>query len=453
MAYNDEALKAKLSTLNETQESIVSVSQWITFHRRHADRIAQVWHARLREVPPPKRLNFIYLVNDIVQNAKARRRPEFPNSFSPIIAEAVQQAYRSSTPEIQGKIRRVVDVWKSRGVFEESILQAIQARIDDVDKSKATSGKKTLMGNSLFSSSSSTGMPKELESLGPLQTAVTKADFTTKPLVDTANSEHTKINDPNASRPSPPVYAASLSSLIKKLASAEAGLNESIAARKALLADLRRLTEASEAALNKDESQLADFTSKRTTAETNKRDVEDSIIRGLAATPQEDEEHELSNDNRPDVEELTPEPEDQPHIPKQDSTPPRNTNLQGILAGFGSSTDSTPTIPISPPLNYSATAIPSTTNGTGPSSSKKRKLSHDQYTLTNEASVPDLGEMGVTGFDGTNETPQYAPSYHYSATNYMPMMGSATPDPQHTSTLEQDVDALISSSIPGGSTG
>ena len=33
MAFTDEALKAKLSTLNESQDSIVSVSQWIMFHR------------------------------------------------------------------------------------------------------------------------------------------------------------------------------------------------------------------------------------------------------------------------------------------------------------------------------------------------------------------------------------------------------------------------------------
>jgi regulator of Ty1 transposition protein 103 len=33
MSYTDEALKAKLSTLNETQDSIVSVSQWIMFYK------------------------------------------------------------------------------------------------------------------------------------------------------------------------------------------------------------------------------------------------------------------------------------------------------------------------------------------------------------------------------------------------------------------------------------
>lgn len=33
MAYNDDAVLAKLSSLSETQDSIVSVAQWIMFYR------------------------------------------------------------------------------------------------------------------------------------------------------------------------------------------------------------------------------------------------------------------------------------------------------------------------------------------------------------------------------------------------------------------------------------
>lgn len=33
MAYADDAVRAKLSALNETQDSIVSVAQWVMFHR------------------------------------------------------------------------------------------------------------------------------------------------------------------------------------------------------------------------------------------------------------------------------------------------------------------------------------------------------------------------------------------------------------------------------------
>jgi len=33
MSYTDDAVKAKLSALNESQEAIVTVAQWIMFHR------------------------------------------------------------------------------------------------------------------------------------------------------------------------------------------------------------------------------------------------------------------------------------------------------------------------------------------------------------------------------------------------------------------------------------
>lgn len=39
MAYSDDAVKAKLGALNETQDSIVTVAQWIMFHRYIYDRL------------------------------------------------------------------------------------------------------------------------------------------------------------------------------------------------------------------------------------------------------------------------------------------------------------------------------------------------------------------------------------------------------------------------------
>ena len=82
MAYTDDSVKAKLSALNETQESIVTVAQWIMFHRywyplqmglymltametrrRHADRTAQLWLQKIKDSAQGKRLNLIYLAN------------------------------------------------------------------------------------------------------------------------------------------------------------------------------------------------------------------------------------------------------------------------------------------------------------------------------------------------------------------------------------------------------
>lgn len=63
MAFTDDAVRSKLSALNETQEAIVTVAQWIMFHRRHAERTAQIWMQRLKESVPSKKLNLIYLAN------------------------------------------------------------------------------------------------------------------------------------------------------------------------------------------------------------------------------------------------------------------------------------------------------------------------------------------------------------------------------------------------------
>ncbi|KAJ9607199.1 hypothetical protein H2200_008271 [Cladophialophora chaetospira] len=454
MSFSDEALKAKLSTLNETQDSIVSVSQWIMFHKRHADRIANYWLTRLRDSPPPKRLNFIYLVNDIVQNARARKRAEFPDAFSPLMAEAIQTAYRSSSPEIQGKIRRVVEVWRTRNVFELPILEAIEARMDETDKAKGGGGKKkTLMGQSLFGSSSTTGggsMPKELETLAPLQIEVTKQTITARPAIDTAQNEYTKLNDPEAVLPSPPVHAARLSSLIKSLAAAESAVSTSIKARKALIADLERVLEINKSALAKDDETYLTLESRKASTEAKKREVEDAIIRGLtsaeapstAAVPGANADSTasavpsgLENDETahqtsaagnflsgsPEIEQLTddegdfttsgifdqdpapsapvPAPTSAPApTPLPTSPPTRNPALAAALAEFSAS--GSPGLVPGLEQDYSA-FLPGSAPGTKRSNdnmrsngllgAKRRKTSHG----AEDEQVPDLGAMGM----------------------------------------------------------
>lgn len=404
------------------------------FHRRHAERIASYWLTRLRDSPPPKRLNFIYLVNDIVQNARARKRAEFPDAFAPLMAEAIQTAYRSSPPEIQSKIRRVVEVWRLRNVFEIPILEAIEARTNEIDKSKGSSAKKTLMGQSLFNSTSSTGMPKELESLAPLQIAVTKETISARPAIDTAQSEFVKLNDPSAALPSPPVHAARLSSLIKSLAAAESSVSASIKARKALVADLERILEINKGALAKDEETYLELTSRKTSTDAKKREVEDGIIRGLSSVegPIEtavpgvgvigDEilspglDNVASADNgfsRPEIEEFTPERDlgddhgfvgynpSEPLPPPTQTQTPDNPAVAAALAGFVSpppATDYSPTQPrISPGIsgygsNVSRVRSFSGSGGLNGLSAKRRKLSHGEDEM-----VPDLGEMGMEG--------------------------------------------------------
>ena len=67
---------------------------------------------------------------EVAQQSKARRKDDFLVAFSPVIAEATACAYRGATHEVQQKLRRVVEVWRARQIFELPIQDAIETRLD-----------------------------------------------------------------------------------------------------------------------------------------------------------------------------------------------------------------------------------------------------------------------------------------------------------------------------------
>ena len=66
---------------------------------------------------------------EVTQQSKARHKDDFLHAFAPVIAEACAVAYKGTSADVQAKLRRVIDVWKERGVFEPAIQQAVEARL------------------------------------------------------------------------------------------------------------------------------------------------------------------------------------------------------------------------------------------------------------------------------------------------------------------------------------
>lgn len=286
MSYSDEAVKAKLSSLNESQDSIVTVAQWIMFHRRHAAITASLWQSRLLSSPSPsKRLNLIYLANEVVQQSRARGKLEFLNAFEPLIADATVAAYDKSSMEVQGKLRRVAEVWRQRNIFAVPVLDALEGRLTEMDKargggSNGAAGGKGRLGGSLFGGSGS--VPSELDGVSKAFTALGKAEASARSAVATAGSEYDKSSDPTVPVPSPPVHAARLSALVRSLAAAQGAVESSIQTRKEVLAGLEKLLETHHAKLAEDEITAADMAAKKEAMENKKREVEDGIMRGLS---------------------------------------------------------------------------------------------------------------------------------------------------------------------------
>ncbi|KAK5109857.1 hypothetical protein LTR62_006464 [Meristemomyces frigidus] len=321
MAYTTDAVRAKLSTLSETQDSIVSTAQWLLFHRRQADRTAQAWLSILQaHKDVSKRLNLIYLVNEVVQQSRARGKQDFLLAFEPIVAEGTASAYKGANESAQGKIRRVVEVWRQRQVFTPAILDAVEARLGEVDRGRsAKSGGK--LGGSLFWGGSGGNMPVELEGVGKCQAAVTKADVVKGPAVDAAEKEYSKMTVPGATLPTPPVHAARLAAVVRVLATAQNAVEASMSARKELLAGLEKLFAAAHAKLAEDETTATVLSARKETIEVQKKEVEDGIMRGLSnppspvnATPTSGMLHPSEGVNgdaeRPETEGFTPPPPD-----------------------------------------------------------------------------------------------------------------------------------------------
>jgi regulator of Ty1 transposition protein 103 len=66
---------------------------------------------------------------EVTQQSKARHKEDFLNAFSPFIADATSVAYKGAPVDVQGKLRRVVDVWKERSIFDKEVLQDLDARL------------------------------------------------------------------------------------------------------------------------------------------------------------------------------------------------------------------------------------------------------------------------------------------------------------------------------------
>lgn len=179
----------------------------------------------------------------------------------------------------------------------------------DIDRSRTT--RKPALGGSLFSSNST---PPELKPVEPLATAVQKAELNAKPAIATANQDYEKLTNPNNPIPTPPVHAAGLAALVKKLAVAESAVADGIKARQALIAGLEKLLDTNKAKLGQEEVQLADLTTRKEAIDSRKREVETAIMNGMSAA----DTNKISaaplpglvqqSHERPDVEELTPPP-------------------------------------------------------------------------------------------------------------------------------------------------
>lgn len=123
-------LVKKLAELNNTQQSIQTLSLWLIHHRKHAQSIVKIWQRELVKARPSKKLTIIYLANDVIQNSK-KKGPEFTKHFESVLPDAFANAAKNSEDKkTHQSLERVVTIWKERGVYDKHFIKKLKHSLD-----------------------------------------------------------------------------------------------------------------------------------------------------------------------------------------------------------------------------------------------------------------------------------------------------------------------------------
>ncbi|CAO1358078.1 unnamed protein product [Diamesa serratosioi] len=136
-AFTESALIKKLGDLNTSSQSIQTLSLWLIHHRKHHSTIVKIWFKELQKVLPNRKLVFMYLANDVIQNSK-KKGPEFSSSFSTLLTKAFKDiSQRCEDDKTFTSLTRILKIWDERGVYESDKIKEF---VTNLKKSSTNAG-------------------------------------------------------------------------------------------------------------------------------------------------------------------------------------------------------------------------------------------------------------------------------------------------------------------------
>ena len=130
-SFSESAFTKKLSELNNSQQSIQTLSLWVIHHRKHAKTIVQVWQTELIKAKTKKKLTFLYLANDVIQNSR-KKGQEFTKAFGGVLITAFTHVAKHSDEKTKNSIGRMLDIWVERNIYDAEYVAQIRQSISKV---------------------------------------------------------------------------------------------------------------------------------------------------------------------------------------------------------------------------------------------------------------------------------------------------------------------------------
>lgn len=223
MSFSANSLIRKLDDLQETQDSIVSISNWILFHQKHIKQITEIWLDYImnhKQSDSKKKLSLLYLCNDVVQQARSKRKQQFLDEFINVLPRALPMVYQSVDSSIKPKIERLLGVWQQRKIYSPQEIDTLKQTMKKKKTNNPDSSKEKTTSTSTpaaLGSSSSSSIAPELKHINELFTHLNKlTEISQTNLSQFGNQSKTYLpDDPLQSEnlPSPETYISKLNSL------------------------------------------------------------------------------------------------------------------------------------------------------------------------------------------------------------------------------------------------
>lgn len=142
-SFSESALEKKLTELSSSQQSVQTLSLWIIHHRKHSGLIVKVWHRELRKAKSSRKLTFLYLANDVIQNSK-KKGPEFAKDFETVLVDACSHVAREADDGCKRPMERLLNIWKERALYRADFIQQLKLAIEDSNSPRPSEEKKAV---------------------------------------------------------------------------------------------------------------------------------------------------------------------------------------------------------------------------------------------------------------------------------------------------------------------
>lgn len=126
MSFSESSLYKKFNELNSTQQSVQTLSLWLIHQRKHSHTIVKTWLKELISTAKPERkLTFIYLANDILQNSR-KKGTEYMKEFAEPLNEAIENTAKYSDEKIRFTLERILNIWKDRKIYPDDKIDQLK---------------------------------------------------------------------------------------------------------------------------------------------------------------------------------------------------------------------------------------------------------------------------------------------------------------------------------------